>query len=133
MSFLADQLSDYPRVHADRKNLLIHALAVPVFDVATVGVAASLVVRAPLAALGCAVVAAGAFAAQGRGHGIEAERPIPFAGPGNALARIFAEQFITFPRFVLSGGWAKAYEAAGGLAEECPPATYDRSAGTNER
>lgn len=117
MPFLADQLNDYPRVHAERTNLLIHAIAVPVFDVTTVGVVASLVGRWPLAALGCAVIAAGAFAAEGRGHGLEPERPIRFAGPGNALARIFAEQFITFPRFVLSGGWARAYRAAGGLSD----------------
>jgi hypothetical protein len=121
MSFLTDQLSDYPRVHAERRNLLIHALAVPAFDVAMVGIAASLVARSPIGALGCAVVAAGAFAAQGRGHGLEPERPVPFAGPTSALARIFAEQFITFPRFVLSGGWAKAYEAAGGLADQRGP------------
>jgi hypothetical protein len=28
------------------------------------------------------------------------------------VTRIFAEQFITFPRFVLSGGWSRAYRAA---------------------
>jgi Protein of unknown function (DUF962) len=113
MSLFTDQLSDYPRVHADRRNLLIHAVAVPVFDVATVAAIVSLVQRSPVAAAVSAVVAVGAFAAEGRGHGIEAERPIPFSGAGNALARIFAEQFVTFPRFVLSGGWARAYRAAG--------------------
>ena len=112
MSILADQLADYPRVHADRANLLIHAVAVPVVDAATIGVVASLIGRSPLAAVGCAVLAVGAFAAQGRGHALEEERPIPFSGPRNALARIFAEQFITFPRYMLSGGWSRAYRAA---------------------
>ncbi len=113
MSFLSDQLGDYPRVHAHRTNLLIHAVAVPVFDLAIIAVVVSLVERAPVVAVGCAIVAVGAFAAEGRGHGMEANRPVPFSGAGNALARIFAEQFVTFPRFVLSGGWARAYRAAG--------------------
>jgi hypothetical protein len=112
MSFLSDQFEDYPRVHTGRGNLLIHAVAVPIFDAATIGVVASLIVRSPLAAVGCAALAVGAFAVQGRGHGMEAERPIPFSGPRNVLARVFAEQFITFPRFVLSGGWSRAYRAA---------------------
>ena len=38
--------------------------------------------------------------------------PEPFAGPGQALARLFFEQWLTFPRFVLSGGWRRALAAA---------------------
>jgi hypothetical protein len=34
--------------------------------------------------------------------------PEPFTGPLNAVARIFLEQWITFPLFVLSGSWWKA-------------------------
>jgi hypothetical protein len=112
MSFLADQLSDYPRVHTTRTNLLIHIVAVPVFDVAIIGAVASLATRSWLGAAGGVAIAAAAFAAQGRGHGIEAEAPAPFAGPGDVVKRIFAEQFITFPRFVLSGGWARALQVA---------------------
>jgi hypothetical protein len=41
---------------------------------------------------------------QGRGHRREREAPAPFAGPGDFLARFLAEQWVTFPRFVLSGG-----------------------------
>src|ERR1700680_4204568 len=104
MSFLADQLNAYPRVHTARANLLIHIVAVPVFDLAVVGAVASLATRSWVAAAGGAVVAVAAFAAEGRGHALEPEAPIPFAGPRNALGRIFGEQFITFPRFVLSGG-----------------------------
>ena len=118
MPFLADQFSDYPRVHRDRRNLLIHAIAVPVFDLATVAIVVSLAQRSPLAAVASGAVAVGAFAAEARGHGMEADAPVPFSGPGNALARILAEQFVTFPRFVLSGGWARAYRAAGSRAAE---------------
>jgi hypothetical protein len=112
VSFLADQLNDYPRVHAARTNLLIHIVAVPVFDLAILAAVASLATRSWLGAAGGTAVAVAAFAAQGRGHAIEAEAPAPFAGPGDVVTRIFAEQFITFPRFVLSGGWARALQAA---------------------
>ena len=114
MTLLADQARDYPRVHTERANLLIHIVAVPVFDLSWVAFVAAVAGRSPLGALASVAVAAGAFAAEGRGHAIEPERPIPFAGPRDVVMRIFAEQFITFPRFVLSGGWARAYRAASG-------------------
>jgi len=114
MSFLADQFSGYPRVHATRANLLIHIVAVPVFDLAIVGAVASLAMRSWVAAAGGVVVAVTAFAAEARGHAVEPQAPAPFTGPASAVQRIFAEQFITFPRFVLTGGWARALAAAGG-------------------
>jgi hypothetical protein len=48
---------------------------------------------------------------QGRGHKIEVNPPEPFTGPKNAVSRIFLEQWVTFPRFVLSGGWRRALNA----------------------
>ncbi len=112
MSFLAAQFRDYPRVHTERANLLIHIVAVPVFDLAWLGFAAAVAARSPVGAVAGVAIAAAAFAAEGRGHAIEPQRPIPFAGPLDVVTRIFAEQFITFPRFVLSGGWSRAYRAA---------------------
>jgi len=114
MSFLADQFGDYPRVHTERVNLLIHIVAVPVFDLSWVAFFGAVASRSPLGAMASVAVAAAAFAAEGRGHAIEPERPIPFAGPRDVVTRIFAEQFITFPRFVLSGGWSRAYRLASG-------------------
>jgi hypothetical protein len=112
MSILTAQFGDYPRVHTTRANLLIHIVAVPVFDLSWIAFVASVAARSPVGALASVAVAAAAFAAEGRGHAVEPERPIPFAGPRDIVARIFAEQFITFPRFVLSGGWSRAYRAA---------------------
>jgi phage terminase small subunit len=113
MSLLAWQFDEYPQFHGDRTNLLVHIVAVPAFELATIALVASAVNRSPVAAAASAAVAVAAFAAQARGHAIEANAPVPFSGPRNALARIFAEQFVTFPRFVLSGGWARAYRSAG--------------------
>jgi hypothetical protein len=50
---------------------------------------------------------------QGRGHRGEANPPAPFLGPGDVAARFFAEQLINFPRFVVRGGWLRAWRATG--------------------
>jgi hypothetical protein len=65
-----------------------------------------------LALAGVAAMA-GAMAAQGRTHRLEATPPAPFRGPADVLARIFVEQWVTFPRYVLGGGFARAWRAAG--------------------
>jgi hypothetical protein len=64
-----------------------------------------------MAASGLAAMAV-SFAVQGFGHGREPNPSIPFAGPVNAFARVFLEQWITFPRFVLVGGWLRALRSA---------------------
>ncbi|WP_434389918.1 terminase [Melittangium boletus] len=100
----------YPGNHAERRNLLLHGVTVPVFQVGTV-----LLVASPLLGLAGALpglVAMGAAVAlQGRGHRMETTPPVPFRGPGDGVARIFVEQWVTFPRFVLSGGFARAWRA----------------------
>ncbi len=91
------QWSLYRDGHRDRRNLAIHAATVPLF----------------LAGAGVAVAGGAAMlltvAAQGRGHAGEAARPVRFRGPGDFVARFFVEQWVTFPRFVLSGGFAEAW------------------------
>ena len=101
------QWRGYSRNHRDRANLLIHMIGVPVF-IAGVLAFITQVTRAQwFGAMVSAVVAVAAFAVQGVGHKRERIAPEPFAGPGDFVARVFAEQFITFPRFVLMGQWAR--------------------------
>jgi uncharacterized membrane protein YGL010W len=101
------QWRGYSRNHRDRANLLIHMIGVPVF-IAGVLAFITQVARAQwFGAAVSAVVAVAAFAVQGVGHKRERVAPEPFAGPGDFVARVFAEQFITFPRFVLMGQWAR--------------------------
>jgi Protein of unknown function (DUF962) len=106
---LREQWEGYPEYHQSRANLLIHIVAVPLFLAGTLGLAVALA-RLSLsilgAAVGCVVVA---VALQGRGHRMEPVPPAPFSGPLNVVSRLFCEQWITFPRFVLSGGWAAAF------------------------
>jgi len=110
-SLLAWQWSNYPAGHRDRRNLLVHALTVPMFQVGTVALVMSPFVGAWLAALGAGAIA-GTLMLQGRTHRLERKAPIPFRGPGDVVARFLAEEWITFPRYVASGGFAQAWQAS---------------------
>ena len=107
------QWDGYPRYHQSRANLLIHIVAVPLFLIGTVGLIVGVVQLSAavlVIGIGCIIVA---VAAQGRGHRLEPVPPEPFSGPRNFIARLFLEQWITFPRFVLSGGWGHALRKRG--------------------
>ena len=108
---LAWQWAQYAAGHQDRRNLWLHVATAPVFMAGTVAVAAAPFVWGWLA-LGGAVAMLGAMAAQGRGHKRESSAPAPFRGPLDVVARIFAEQWITFPRYVLSGALFRVLRAS---------------------
>jgi hypothetical protein len=107
-SFLAHQWSGYASSHRSRNNLLIHIVAIPVFWVANIGFALALLRGAWLLAIVTAALMSASILAQGRGHRMEAIAAKPFTGRLNALARLFTEQWVAFPRFVLTGGWLEA-------------------------
>ncbi len=101
-NLLAWQWSDYAAKHRDRGNLALHLVAVPLFWAGTAGVVSGLSTgRWTLAAGGVGAWVA-SLVLQGRGHAREAERPTPFTGPADFVSRFVAEQFVTFPRFVVS-------------------------------
>jgi hypothetical protein len=108
---LAWQWSLYPDGHRDRRNLAIHAATNPLFLAGTCAL-----VLSPIFGAGAAIAGAAAMlvtvAAQGQGHAGEAARPVAFRGPGDFVARFLVEQWVTFPRFVLSGGFAAAWRRA---------------------
>src|SRR5260221_217932 len=105
------QWSIYPDGHHDRRNLVLHAATNPLFLAGTCALAASPLAGVAFAIAGPIAMIA-ALAAQGRGHKLEKTAPVPFRGPGDLIARFFVEQWITFPRFVLSGGFAAAWREA---------------------
>ena len=104
-SLLAWQWSNYVAKHRDRSNLLIHIVAVPLFQLAMLALLYAVLSRA----IGLAVTALAAMTValvlQGRDHRNEVEAPTPFGGPVDFVSRFMVEQWITFPRFVLSGAW----------------------------
>jgi len=53
-----------------------------------------------------------ALVIQGRGHRGEREAPVPFDGAADFVSRFVVEQWVTFPRFVLSGGWRRNLKAS---------------------
>ena len=106
-SLLRAQWEGYARYHHSRPNLLLHIVFVPLFLASSAGFLVALLGRHWLLALGAAVLMGTAFAAQGLGHREEPLQPEPFTSAFNALSRIFLEQWVTFPRFVLSGIWMR--------------------------
>lgn len=111
-NLLSWQWQGYSTNHIDRSNLALHLITAPVF---VVGFAA--VVVSPFAGLGWLLAGVGgmlaALIAQGRGHRNEPTAPVPFTGPGDFVSRFLVEQLVTFPRFVASGGWMRAWRTAG--------------------
>ena len=109
---LAWQWEGYARYHQSRANLLMHIVLVPLFVAGSIALLVGVIrldwIEAAVGA-GCMFVSIGL---QGRGHKNEPTPPVPFSGAGNALSRIFLEQWITFPRFVFAGGWWRALRQA---------------------
>ncbi len=104
--------NDYEQVHADRRNLCIHLLAVPLFAIA---LPAALILLARvefIPAFVSLLLALASMVFQGVGHAKESVPPKPFEGPADFLKRWFSEQYFRFPLFVLTGRWWRQYQAA---------------------
>lgn len=106
------QWDGYPRYHQSRTNLLLHIVVVPLFLLGNIALVTGIIMLSWAVALGGLAAMIVSVVLQGRGHKIEVNPPEPFTGPKNAVSRIFLEQWVTFPRFVLSGGWRRALHAA---------------------
>jgi hypothetical protein len=106
---LARQWQSYANAHSNRTNLVVHALTVPLFMAGTLALPLAAVFGPLLAASGLFAMIL-AVAAQGRGHRREAARPVPFRGPIDTIFRLFLEQWVTFPRYVLSGRFFRALD-----------------------
>jgi hypothetical protein len=105
------QMKHYPEGHTTRVNLLIHLVSVPMFQGGCFILAMTPLVGwiglFGLAGMLTAVIA------QGRGHGLEPSKPIAFEGPLDVVSRLFVEQWVTFPRYLVSGGFVRAWILAG--------------------
>jgi hypothetical protein len=109
---IAWQWTGYPRNHVDRKNLAIHIVTWPLFLAGTVLAVVDLFFSPWLVLVGLGLMVF-AVAMQGRGHKVERQKSVPFEGPVDFVTRFFVEQWVNFPRFVLGGGFARAWRAAG--------------------
>lgn len=112
---LAWQYRDYAERHQDKLNLWLHLYSVPAFIAGSAAVFANLL---ELRWFGVAVSAGFVLAAvgvQSLGHLRETRPAPPVDGLFDAIRQIVAEQFVTFPRFVLSGGWMRNVTRRAGL------------------
>lgn len=112
-SLLQWQRSLYDGNHTARSTLLVHAITNPLFLCGTLLLLTAPLTRMAHAPVGLALVLV-AMALQGRAHRMESVAPVAFDGPLDALARIVAEQWVTWPRFVLDGGFSRAWRASKG-------------------
>ena len=99
----------YRAAHRSRINLLLHIIAVPLFLLANVFLLHQLIHGAFGRASFAGIVMTLSLAMQGVGHQQEAVPPVPFKNPSEAAVRLLMEQWITFPRFVVTGGWVRAF------------------------
>ena len=103
------QWRGYHHNHRHPTNLVLHLIAVPLFILGALLVLSGLFsLDITQLAVGVIALIAG-LAMQRQGHRLEAEQPEPFSDRQDALKRLLTEQFVTFPRFVLSGGWWRAW------------------------
>ena len=108
----ARQWRNYSPGHRDRTNLLLHAVTVPVFCAGNIALVAGTLALSPkAAAIGIAAMLV-ALIGQGRGHRNEAVPPQRFRSPIDFVVRFLSEQWITFPRYVATGGFARAWQDA---------------------
>jgi hypothetical protein len=98
-------------VHKNGTNLLIHLVAVPLFVLGHVLLVVGIFSNPWLlvAALLCIVVS---LVAQKVGHALEGNQVPPFAGAGDFLRRLYAEQFYNFWRFLFSGQLYASFQAS---------------------
>lgn len=114
LDLVEKQWAGYADRHRHRQNLLIHIIAVPVLWLAAFQVLGGLLllllgVPGALAMLAWAVLLGSlSLFAQARGHALEGVESEKFADAGDFVRRLLSEQFINFPRFVLSGQWLRA-------------------------
>lgn len=112
-NLLSWQYADYGNKHRSRINLWLHIATVPLFwGGALAWVAAAVGSGAIWWWVGAGGLLA-AFVAQAVGHRSEPEAPEPFLGAGDFFSRFLVEQFVTFPRFVFSGGWVRGLKRPG--------------------
>ncbi|MGE8361504.1 terminase [Pseudomonas sp.] len=94
----------YRQRHQHPTNLLLHLLAVPLFILSCLVLLTGLVQWSFVALVTGVIGLVASVVLQRRGHAHEDD-----AGNPPDLKTLLVEQFVTFPRFVLSGEWWRAW------------------------
>ena len=115
---LQRQWIGYSTTHQNRTNLSLHLVAVPLFMIGTLAALYGLIMLSPFAFIIAVLGLMGSLFLQGRGHRCEPVQPEPFSNLWDFMSRIVVEQWITFPRFVVTGGWLTNISQAGSEKHE---------------
>lgn len=113
-SVLRKQWDGYAHYHQSRSNLLLHIVFVPLFLAGNVVFLVELVELRWLWAIAALALSILCLGIQGHSHRREPVPPEPFTGPADAVSRIVLEQWVSFPQFVLRGGWMRALRTRSG-------------------
>jgi len=103
-------MHQYRRLHGNRLNLLVHLLMVPQFIIACAGLLLAIALRHLELGILWGSVALLSIVGQNVSHLFERHPQEAYRGPADFIERWFVEQFYTFPRFVLSGEWWRAFK-----------------------
>jgi hypothetical protein len=101
----------YPDGHTRRLTLAIHMITSPLFMSGTIMLALWPILGWQLAVAGAAFMVS-TLLLQGWTHKQEHAKPVPFLGPLDFVSRFFVEQWVTFPRYVMSGKMSEAWRKA---------------------
>lgn len=105
----AEYFHHYEECHHDQTNLALHMLALPLFIVACLVLVSALLNLDLLTLILGGLGLSAALALLAQGHRFEAGADPRH--PENSLPHLLLEQFLTFPWFVLSGAWRRAWKA----------------------
>lgn len=108
-NLLAWQWQGYAANHRNPTNLALHIIAVPLFILGALTLLSGLFSLSLTTILLGVIGMVASLAIQGRGHKLEEQPPEPFSDRKDTVSRLLVEQFVTFPRFVLSGAWWRAW------------------------
>jgi hypothetical protein len=100
-NLLSWQYKMYGQNHQHKANLAIHIATVPLFWIGLLMIASTVLTMSWKILLMGAALLLIPIIAQGIGHKKELAPPEPFTGPMDFVSRFFAEQLITFPRWLL--------------------------------
>lgn len=101
------QWRDYSRCHHDRVNLLVHMVTVPAFLGGMLAAVTQALHRQWFGAAVSVAFSLLAYGVQRLSQRRERVAVEPSANIVDFVACMFAEQCVTFPRFVLTGGWMR--------------------------
>lgn len=104
------QWRGYAATHRNPINLIVHLIAVPLFVLASLVLLSALFQLSVLPLILGVIGLLAALALQAHGHRLESKPQEPFSDTTDAVQRLLLEQFFTFPRFVLNGGWWRAWK-----------------------